>query len=274
MKKYSVIKAVFTILLTAAVASTVFLFFSPGQDVNTYLAGNNSSGNTENPEQLPTLLPNDQSRIGLVAGHWGYDSGHTCGSELNNIREIDVNLRVATMVRDYLTEQGYQVDLLQEFSPELRDYTGLALVAIHTDTCEFVNGHATGFKVSSIGKVTYPVESANLNNCLVDRYERRTNLDYLGNTVSSDSENFYDYGKINDYTTASIIETGYLNLDYRLLTEKTDQVARGLADGILCYINNESSTILTAAKQPVVYQPAQANNETTYILPGISALNP
>jgi N-acetylmuramoyl-L-alanine amidase len=273
MKKYSIFRAIFTILLTAGIASTLFLFFTPGEDLNTYIGNLNPASQVIDRELQPTLLPNEQSRIALVSGHWGYDLGHTCPPELNDLREIDVNLRVSTIVRDMLAEQGYQVDLLQEFSPELTDYTGLAIVAIHTDTCNYINGQATGFKVSGLGRIAYPAESDNLNNCLIDRYQRRTGMSYLGNTVSSDPELFYQYGQINDYTTASVIETGYLNLDYRTLTEKTDQVARGIADGILCYINNESSTTMLANKPAVVLDTEPAA-ETIYILPGIAALTP
>ncbi len=70
MKNYSIFRAFFSILITAAIAATVFLFFSPGEDLNTaatkYLSAPVNSDNVV----LPTLLPNDQSRIGLVAGHW------------------------------------------------------------------------------------------------------------------------------------------------------------------------------------------------------------
>ena len=78
----------------------------------------------------PTLLPNERNRIGIVAGHWGFDSGHVCGPELNSLREVDVNLRIATYLRDILTERGYQADLLREFDPALNDYVEIALIAV------------------------------------------------------------------------------------------------------------------------------------------------
>ena len=270
MKSYSPFRAIFLIIFTAAVAASVFMFFSPGEDINIYLDGTLSK--TELPEDdeviIPTLLPNDQSRIGIVAGHWGFDSGQICGQELNNIREIDVNIRISTMVRDILTQKGYSVDLMQEFDPLLSNYTGLALLAIHNDTCEYINEAATGFKVSSTAHVAYPAESKKFNECLIDRYARDTGLEFRGNTISSDSEMFYAYNMINDYTTASIIETGYLNLDYRVLTEKTGKIAQGIADGILCYINNETVTESDSSK-PVSYPTLVPELKTRFILPGI-----
>ncbi len=270
MKSYSPFRAIFLIILTAAIAASIFMFFSPGDDINIYLKSNLSK--TALPEDgevfIPTLLPNDQSRIGIVAGHWGFDSGHICGPELNNIREIDVNLRIATMVRDILTQKGYAIDLMQEFDPLLSNYTGLALLAIHNDTCEYINETATGFKVSSTTHVAYPAESKKFNECLIDRYSRDTGLEFRGNTISSDSEMFYAYNMINDYTTASIIETGYLNLDYRILTEKTERIAQGIADGILCYVNNETVAETDSSKS-ISSPTAVPELETRFILPGI-----
>jgi len=37
-----------------------------------------------------------------------------------------------------------------------------------------------------------------------------------------------------------IIETGYLNLDQQILTQKPELIAQGIVDGLLCYIRNES----------------------------------
>ena len=273
MKPITPFRAIFIILVTAIITATVLIFFSPGQDIDLYLNNQFSKPRTDQkePSELPTLLPNDQSRIGIVAGHWGFDTGHVCGNELNNVQEVDVNLRVATMVRNILVKAGYTVDLLHEFDPSLSDYTGLALLAIHNDTCDFINESASGFKVSSTAHVSYPAEAKKFNDCLVDRYQRNTDLPFRGSTISSDSDMFYAYNMINNYMTASVIETGYLNLDYRFLTEKTEKVAQGLAEGILCYINNETISNDEISK-PVDYSTAFSEVEKRFILPGIDNL--
>ncbi|NMA12848.1 MAG: hypothetical protein GX933_06690 [Chloroflexi bacterium] len=273
MKKYSILRSITTILVTAVIAATILVYFTPGEDISSIAPILRNTPQSATDGQLPTLLPNEQSRIGIIAGHWGVDSGHQCGPELNNLREVDVNLRIATIVRDNLSANGYQVDLLQEFDSALNDYVGLALLAIHTNTCEYGNGLATGFKVANIGKVAYPAEALKLNQCLIDRYSKRTELAYLGNTASSDPENFYNYSTLNDYTTAALIEVGYLNLDYRTLTEDTEQVARGITDGILCYLRNESATVASVYQDSdagLNKQPAQKR----YVLPGIEGLTP
>ncbi len=270
MNKTSPFQAILLIIFTAAIAATFFIFFTPGEEIGSYLDGGSRNPGKNNPDSdlHPTLLPNEQSRIGIVAGHWGFDSGQVCDEALNNIREVDVNLRIATMVRDQLNKNGYTVDLMQEFDSKLSDYTGLALIAIHNDTCEYINESASGFKVSGIGNIVYPVETKNFQDCIVDRFARNTGMTYLGTAISSDPEMFYSYSMVNDYTTALIIETGYLNLDYRMLTENTDKIAQGVTDGILCYVNNESAAGADSLKSVNPLLETQ-KTEPVFILPGV-----
>ena len=108
MKRISVFRAIFMILSTAAFAALFLLFFSADRNQNFIFLWEPSGAQPVHP----TLLPNERNRIGIVAGHWGFDSGHVCGPELNSLREVDVNLRIATYLRDILTERGYQADLL------------------------------------------------------------------------------------------------------------------------------------------------------------------
>lgn len=273
MKKISVFRALITILSTAAFTALFLLYFSANQSLTFQV----ERSNPEESEIHPTLLPNDQNRIGIVAGHWGFDSGHVCAPELNNLREVDVNLRIATYLRDILTQRGYTVDLLREFDPALTDYVGLALLAIHSDSCDYINGNATGFKVSSVGAVAYPAEAKNLLDCIEDRFAHLTGAKFAGNLVSSDSELFYDYAMVDPYTTAAVIEPGFLNLDYRFLTEKTELAARGIADGIVCYVRNEAAkpkqaqTYIQSAYSTHFFGEA-AENATQYILPGIPGI--
>ena len=46
--------------------------------------------------------------------------------------------------------------------------------------------------------------------------------------------------EIDPTTVATIIETGFLNLDREILTKHTDLVAEGVVQGILCFANNEN----------------------------------
>jgi N-acetylmuramoyl-L-alanine amidase len=50
---------------------------------------------------------------------------------------------------------------------------------------------------------------------------------------------YHAFDEIDQNTNAVIIEVGFLNLDRQILTKGQDQIARGISDGILCYIRNE-----------------------------------
>ena len=108
------------------------------------------------------LSSQPQLRIGIVAGHSGNDSGAVCidGNGEVTLMEVDVNLEIAALVQQQLTEIGYQVDLLREFDTRLNGYRALAIVSIHNDSCDYVNDQATGFKVAAALN-TYDINRAN-----------------------------------------------------------------------------------------------------------------
>jgi N-acetylmuramoyl-L-alanine amidase len=184
---------------------------------------------------LPTMTAAPKPLIGIVAGHWGNDPGAVCE---NGTTEMDVNLRIATLVAQYLKAEGYPVDLMQEYDPKLRIYQAAALVSIHNDSCQYVNEEATGFKVAAAVGTVHQEKASRLTSCLINRYQSRTGLKYHENTITPDMQEYHTFDEINSATPAAIIETGFLNLDYTLLTEHPDIVARGVADGILCYVRN------------------------------------
>lgn len=186
--------------------------------------------------------PQPQLRIGIVAGHNGNDSGAVCFDENGqaSLTEADVNLEIATMVRDSLAAQGFQVDLLNEFDTRLNGYRAVAVVSIHNDSCEYINDQATGFKVAA-SLDTHDVNRAQrLTACLTDRYQRITGLTFHAGSITGDMREYHAFAEIDPNTITAIIETGFLNLDREILTNETDRVAEGVTQGILCFINNES----------------------------------
>jgi N-acetylmuramoyl-L-alanine amidase len=186
--------------------------------------------------------PQPQLRIGIVAGHSGNDSGAVCTDENGQVTltEAEVNLNIANLVQKNLVAQGYQVDLLNEFDTRLNGYRAVALVSIHNDSCEYVNDQATGFKVAS-SLETHDVNRAQrLTACLVDRYEHITGLTFHSGSITGDMTKYHAFSEIDPNTITAIIETGFLNLDRKILTTETERVAQGVTQGILCFINNES----------------------------------
>lgn len=188
------------------------------------------------------LVSQPQLRIGIVAGHYGNDSGAVCydGNGNVSLTEADVNLKIAALVQQQLTQQGFQVDLLQEFDARLNGYRALAIVSVHNDSCEYVNDEATGFKVAAALN-THDLNRANrLTACLIDRYHGKTNMTFHAGSITGDMREYHAFREIDSSTVAAIIETGFLNLDREILTKKTELVAAGVMDGILCFANNEN----------------------------------
>lgn len=186
--------------------------------------------------------PQPQLRIGIVAGHNGNDSGAVCTNANGEVTltEADVNLKIANLVRDNLTAQGYQVDLLNEFDTRLNGYRAVALVSIHNDSCEYVNDQATGFKVASSMETRDTNRAQRLTDCMVDRYQKATGLTFHAGSITGDMREYHAFSEINPDTITAIIETGFLYLDREILTRQTERVANGVTQGILCFINNES----------------------------------
>lgn len=186
--------------------------------------------------------PQPQLRIGIVAGHNGNDSGAVCTDENGEVSltEADVNMEIATMVRDSLQAQGIQVDLLNEFDTRLNGYRAVALVSIHNDSCVYVNDEATGFKVAASMDTRDINRAQRLTACLTDRYKSATGLTFHSGSITGDMREYHAFSEIDPNTITAIIETGFLNLDRKILTEKTDRVAEGVTQGILCFINNEN----------------------------------
>lgn len=189
------------------------------------------SASTPTPSQMP--------HIGIVAGHWGNDSGSVCDDGLT---ERDVNLRIATLVKNDLIKEGYEVDLLQEFDDKLNSYEALALVSIHSDSCQYINDTSTGFKVAPAISLPNKEKSNRLASCMTDRYSNATGLEFHFNTITDDMTYYHAFDEINSSTPAIIIEVGFLNLDRDILTNHPDVVAQGITQGILCYVRNESIT--------------------------------
>ncbi len=197
---------------------------------------------TAQPENNFIATPQPQLRIGIVAGHAGSDAGAICRDDTGNsiLTEAEVNMDIASQVQKILTEEGYQVDLLNEFDTRLNGYRAVALVSIHNDSCEYINDNATGFKVAAAVNTHDFNRATRLTECLRDRYQNVTGLHFHEGSITTDMRGYHAFSEIDPNTIAAIIETGFLNLDQELLVEESDKVAYGVAQGILCFARNEN----------------------------------
>ncbi len=195
------------------------------------------------PSNRPTFSQPTSSLIGIVAGHWKNDSGAVCP---DGLKEVDINLNIATLVQKMLEGQGYEVALLKEFDLKLSGYRAVALVSIHNDSCDFINNEATGFKVSSAMGDRHPEQSARLTACLRSRYAQITGRPLHSTSLTSDMTSYHAFGEVDENTPAAIIETGFMNLDREFLVQHPEIAAQGIVSGILCFLNNEEITLPTA----------------------------
>ncbi len=231
------------IISVAFVVATLFTAWTPAS----LLPGNLTKQLSEalaplsvTPEaNSPTTTPRPKPKVGLVIGHWddNNDPGAVCPDGLT---EFQVNQSIATIVRDLLINENIDVDLLKEFDYRLSRYSANALISIHADSCDYVNDQATGYKVAAALSNPHPERAERLTACLRDRYYNATGLNFHSGSVTLDMSSYHAFDEINPETTAAIIETGFLNLDRQILTTQEDIVAKGIADGLLCYLRNEN----------------------------------
>ncbi len=229
-------------MLLAVLLATVFVAWTPTSitaasfsDKLALLLTPQAASNPPGPVQ-PAI------RIGIVSGHRGNDSGAVCVDSTGKVTltEADVNFKIATLVQQKLNDRGYQVDLLNEFDTRLNGYRAVAIVSIHNDSCQYINDQATGFKVAAALNTRDTNRASRLLSCLVDRYQTATGLPFHSGSITPDMTSYHAFDEIDPNTVAAIIETGFLNLDRDILTQHTDQVADGVVNGILCYVNNEN----------------------------------
>lgn len=188
-----------------------------------------------------TLTPTpSRPHIGIVAGHWGHDTGAVCP---DGLQEVDINLDVAQRVYYILQAKGYHVDLLEEFDSRLNDYQADALVSIHADSCvDYPNATppASGFKVASVVDSIVPETEERLVACLSERYAARTGMYLHANSITPHMSQYHTFYEIDSYTPGAIIETGFMMKDRDILTQRADLVAQGIVEGIVCFIENEA----------------------------------
>lgn len=188
---------------------------------------------TRTPLPTSTLTP-APLKVGIVAGHWKNDSGAVCD---DGLKEVDINLDVAARVVALLEQQGYHAELLPEFSEELNGYMADAFVSIHTDSCAVPD--RSGFKVARVASSAIPQQEDRLVACLSEMYASATGLAFDSRTITFDMTEYHAFREIAPATPGAIIELGFMDADRRLLTNHSDRVAKGVAQGIICFLEGQ-----------------------------------
>ena len=168
-----------------------------------------------------------------MAGHWEYDSGATCP---DGLREVDITLRVAQLVADQLREQGYQAEVLPEYSDRLAGYRALACVSLHADSCL---PELSGFKVAGRSWGAAAGDSVRLVESLTRGYATVTALGYHQDTITPAMTRYHNFYRVAPHTPIAIVELGFMGGDRELLTFHQDRVARGIVAGLLDFLEAE-----------------------------------
>jgi N-acetylmuramoyl-L-alanine amidase len=188
---------------------------------------------TKTPKVSPTPSPSP-AKIGIVAGHWQSDSGAVCP---DGLQEVTINLDVASQVVAILQHQGYDAELLPEWSDKLDGYKADAFVSIHADSCNIPE--ASGFKVARVAASAIPEEEDRLVDCLIREYAARTGLRFHKDSITFDMTGYHAFNEIDPETPGAIIELGFMAADRELLTENAHDVAEGVVQGIVCFLEGD-----------------------------------
>lgn len=232
-----------TVISAAFIVATLFTVWSPTSLVSKSLEERMSealiAAEIKSESQIHTDVTPDPlaaKRIGLIVGHQGNDSGAVCPDGLT---EVEVNSKIATYVQQRMIGLGYEVLLFDEFDDRLYNFQGAILLSVHADSCDYINDLATGFKVAAPLSASKFGNSTHLVNCISERYAQTTGMIFHYQSITNDMSYYHVFDEINPNTTTAIIETGFMNLDRRMLTDKAELLAEGIVAGFLCYLNNE-----------------------------------
>lgn len=179
---------------------------------------------------LPLLARagSEPPRVGVIAGHAGFDSGASCPDGLS---EVEVTRRATQALAGELARSGYRVEVLEEFDRRLPGYRAQVLLSLHADSCI----PYSGFKVARLEASSIPAEDDRLVSCLYQEYGRVTGLPRHESTITHDMTAYHALQEKDPRTPGAIIEMGFLGGDREILLRQ-EVIARGLAQAVRCYL--------------------------------------
>lgn len=235
-----IVRSFMVVVVAAGLMATIFTWWTPSQflndDVKQELSAAQATGQVSIvPTSVPT--PNWMRRVGIVSGHRGPqvppDPGAVCPDGLT---EASINFAVAQIVVRNLRSRGYSVDLLDEFDPRLENYQAAALVSIHSNTCQDWPGEiVSGYLIARAAARTTTGVDDLLVDCVGRYYAQSTGLSRRDG-VTVDMSDYHTFREIHPLTPATIIELGFMLADRPVLTGKQEEMARGITDGIFCFL--------------------------------------
>lgn len=243
-----IFRSVIVITIAAALMATIFTWSTPSQFINDQVRSKLSIAQaTGAATAVPTVIPtpNWLRKIGIVSGHRGPqvppDPGAVCPDGLT---EASITFAVSQKVVRNLRDRGYSVDLLDEFDSRLDGYQAAALVSIHANTCKNFGEVVTGYLIARAAARSGLGQDDNLVECVARYYAQSTGLSRRPG-VTLDMSDYHTFREIYPLTPAAIIELGFMLADRDILTNKQDEMAKGITDGILCFLEPNQQTLPT-----------------------------
>lgn len=197
-------------------------------------------------------------KVFLDAGHGGTDPG---AIGVNNLLEKDINLQVTKKVEALLKKQGIDVKLsrtddkfisLTERSNMANTWKADCFVSIH---CNAFNKLAKGIETFS--------SSQNTSNLAKDVHSELLNTKAYTLNRGTKTANYSVLTRTN--MRACLVELGFIDNvdDAKILVEKQDDLALGIAKGICKFLNIEyKTTPVTPPAKPVT--PPVNDSKTFY----------
>lgn len=191
--------------------------------------------------------PSGPWRVALQVGHWNAAQApeeqkglrQSTGGSFGNTTEWEVALAIAQETEALLESNGVEVEILPTTIPP--NYWADAFVSIHADGNE--SSSASGYKVAA-SRHDYTGKAEQLAALLNEEYGAITLLTQDIN-ITRTMRGYYAFNwrryehSLHPMTPAVIIETGFLtnSVDRRIIVAAPTQAAKGIANGILKFLN-------------------------------------
>ena len=169
----------------------------------------------------------------IIVGHSGNDFGAVCE---DGRKEVDTVRRIAEKAARRLERSGASVDILAEYDERLNGYIA---DAVGVDPCRSCIDRS-GFKVARALASTKPDLDDYLVGCLGARYAETTGIAFDASTITEDMTEYHAFKRVAASTPAAIIETGFMGGDWPVIGKQPDLAARGIADGVICFLEGFS----------------------------------
>lgn len=197
-------------------------------------------------------------KVFLDAGHGGTDPG---AIGVNNLLEKDINLQVAKKVEALLKNQGIDVRLSRTDDKNMSLTQRTNMANTWKADC-FVSIHCNAFNKLAKGIETFSLNQ-NTSNLAKDVHSEMLNTKAYTLNRGTKTANFTVLSRTS--MRACLVELGFIDNvdDAKILVEKQDDLALGIAKGICKFLNIEYKTNpVTPPSKPVT--PPVNDSKTFY----------